>query len=313
MKQIDSKRSYHIIINKTSGTALQYSQDEIEKIILESGIGVHTLHILPPQYIQDKLNTFKDSPCPILVGGGDGTIRHCAEYAVEHGKTIGIIPLGTMNLLSRDLELPLQLSEALSAYAGETDIRRIDAGHINGHIFLCCAALGAIPKSSILREKMRERGSISYPQMLIFTLNQLDEAQNKKFTMAVDGQYKKIKSSSLVISNNPFQSHGDPITGTFKRETLSGNKLAVYSARPRNWWSKMDLLFRLGAGNWKSSDAVTEWKGRDIIINSHDRMELVSLDGEAMKLKVPLKLDILPKSLSLVVPQQAREELREAG
>ncbi|MET0812952.1 MAG: diacylglycerol kinase family protein, partial [Microbacterium sp.] len=69
----------------------------------------------------------------LIVAGGDGTVRAVAEYLAEAGEGIelGIVPLGTGNLLARNLDVPINdVSGAFTrALSGET--RSLDVGWVD--------------------------------------------------------------------------------------------------------------------------------------------------------------------------------------
>src|SRR5207253_994004 len=51
--------------------------------------------------------------CPIIAGGGDGTINAVATHVVGTRRTLGVLPLGTLNHFARDIQIPLELDDAL--------------------------------------------------------------------------------------------------------------------------------------------------------------------------------------------------------
>lgn len=72
----------------------------------------------------------------ILAAGGDGTIRAVAEHLAETAATadLGIVPLGTGNLLARNLGVPLGNVSAAVARAFENEATTIDIGWADVHV-----------------------------------------------------------------------------------------------------------------------------------------------------------------------------------
>lgn len=87
----------------------------------------------------------------VLAAGGDGTVRAVAEALRGADVPLGVLPVGTGNLLARNLQLPLgNLDDAVEiAFSGHS--RPIDLGvasvtypdqRIEDHVFLVMAGLG---------------------------------------------------------------------------------------------------------------------------------------------------------------------------
>src|SRR5690242_20257397 len=77
----------------------------------------------------------------VLACGGDGTVTACAEGITGTGIPLAIIPMGTGNLLARNIGLPMGLEEALEVALGGVQ-QPIDAGRVNGTLFVVMAGLG---------------------------------------------------------------------------------------------------------------------------------------------------------------------------
>src|ERR1700685_445649 len=77
----------------------------------------------------------------LIAWGGDGTVTACAEGVAGTGVPLAVIPLGTGNLLARNVGLPMGLEEALEVALGGVQ-QPVDAGRVNGKLFLVMAGLG---------------------------------------------------------------------------------------------------------------------------------------------------------------------------
>lgn len=91
------------------------------------------------------------SPAVLLVAGGDGTLRASAEAANNTNIPVAIIPLGTGNLLARNLGLPLKnldasVSAAFSGTSGNIDVGVVQMTRPDGtrdrQVFLVMAGIG---------------------------------------------------------------------------------------------------------------------------------------------------------------------------
>lgn len=87
----------------------------------------------------------------IIACGGDGTVRAVAAGVRGRGVPMGIVPLGTGNLLARNLEIPIDSLDAAVAVAMSGSIRPIDLGTVDytapdgsshSEVFLVMAGVG---------------------------------------------------------------------------------------------------------------------------------------------------------------------------
>ncbi|HYY16531.1 MAG TPA: diacylglycerol kinase family protein [Gammaproteobacteria bacterium] len=55
---------------------------------------------------------------PIVAGGGNGTLNAVASVLVGTERTLGALPLGTLNHFAKDLNIPLELEDAVRTPIG---------------------------------------------------------------------------------------------------------------------------------------------------------------------------------------------------
>lgn len=77
----------------------------------------------------------------VVAAGGDGTVNEVANGIVESDASMGILPLGSVNVLARELKIPLDLRGAVTCIA-ENKTRKIDLGIANNRYFTLMAGFG---------------------------------------------------------------------------------------------------------------------------------------------------------------------------
>lgn len=109
---------------------------------------------------------YRKSHDVIIACGGDGTINEVVNGLAGSSKPLGIIPLGTENVLARFLGIPSGIEEACARILrGRT--WTIDLGKTNGRYFLLWTGIGfdAHVASKVELEPLLKKfiGSIAYP------------------------------------------------------------------------------------------------------------------------------------------------------
>ena len=294
--------TYNILINDKSGTVLNMGTPAIEAAITNSGIAVNELCFSEPTDMADNLKRLAAMSQPLLVGGGDGTIRECAKSLAKQKKPFGVLPFGTMNLLAHDLNINT-LAEALKAYANGSTAEAIDAGFVNDEIFLCCASIGTMPQASVYREENRKKNNfLLIPQMFLFVLANLEKNKKQRIVLEVDGEMRKFHSAGLVIADNRFADSDKLTESNFKRASLKEGELAAYVATTKTQASHLRFLMRLLFGHWLKDPDMTEIIGKRMKLWTRRKRELVSIDGEVVKLDTPLSFTLKPHHVQVLIP-----------
>jgi diacylglycerol kinase family enzyme len=297
---------YHIIINAKSGAALQMGEETIRQKISESGLAVTEVHFLETEAIGGKLRELRKAQAPVLIAGGDGTLTHAIADFMGKDAALGLLPMGTMNLLARDLDIPVDFSAALAAYAGEVETIEVDVGMVNDRPFMCCAAIGVVPEAARFREKNRETANIlMVPRLAMFIFRLLDKRHH--FHVRMDGKKRSLRTSALIVSNNTYQPRAGLGLDGFKKESLQDGRLGIYTVVPRSFWDKLRVLLRLRLGNWMDDPVIVERMAEKVDVYTHKNNEKICLDGETYMLPPPLRFSVLPGGVRLLVPAGKKE------
>ncbi|MFQ5863449.1 MAG: diacylglycerol/lipid kinase family protein [Candidatus Brocadiales bacterium] len=236
----------------------------------------------------------------IVAMGGDGTINEVAHGVLSSGRDVplGIIPLGTANVLARELKVPLDYEQACHVIA-RGNMRRIDVGRDSRHrYFVLMAGVGFDAEVVRIIESNR-KGSISMLTYAVPILKAFWHYDFPKFSVEVDGRPVGEGTGSVFISNT--RRYTGPLIITNQARVDDG-ELDVFIFRERG---KLKLLkYAVGALFWMADRFydVTYVRGKEVRVSSLDNKEVAyQIDGD-LGGTLPQKFSVVPLALSVLVP-----------
>ncbi|WP_207459569.1 diacylglycerol kinase family protein [Azospirillum sp. SYSU D00513] len=237
----------------------------------------------------------------IVIGGGDGTVHGAVNRILPTGKTLGIIPLGTLNLLARDLGTPLDLEGAIEALA-DGEKRAIDVAEVNGKVYLNSSVLGFYP--AVVQERERQRKQhrlLKWPGMVVALAKSLHRLPILDVEIDWGQGPRRIRTPILAVSNNIYD---EGFGLVLRRERLDSGKLGVHVARNRDARSILRLMARLVMGTWKRDDELETLTATRLTVRTfRGRLKMVN-DGEVLQMKAPLHYSIRPGALNILAPRR---------
>jgi diacylglycerol kinase (ATP) len=133
----------------------------------------------------------------VIAVGGDGTINEIARVLIHQECTLGIIPSGSGNGLSRHLGLPLNPVEAIKLLNKNKSII-IDSGNINGHPFLCTSGIGFDAHIGRLFAESKVRGFNTYIRT---TISEFLNYSADKYLIEADGNRMEVNAFLITFAN----------------------------------------------------------------------------------------------------------------
>lgn len=232
-----------------------------------------TTHVLRDG--DDPAALAREADGPLGAAGGDGSLAPVAEVALEREVPFVAVPFGTRNHFARDLGLdrddPIA---ALDAFEGRE--RRIDVGRVNDRLFLNNVSLGLYARLVHRRETHRRRRDAFARLRALGMLAR----RPRPLGVTVDG--KPIEARVVVVANNAYKLE---LLSIGERDRLDEGRLHLYVAHgwlPTNWDDQAGEAFTIDAAAGRLRAAV---------------------DGEPEELETPLRFEIQPRALRVLLPQ----------
>ena len=301
-----------VVLNGKAGALLGQddTHESLAAIFKEHGI---TAHLIPPDTgtLAERIKQASDTGATrVVVAGGDGTIACAAAQLTGSEIVLGILPCGTMNLLAKDLQLPLgDLRHSISQLA-TGEVRQIDAGDVNGHLFLCASMLGTPAKLSRHRENGRQQGNglFAWARFATASFRALRRNSHLRVTLLCNGETIRIRSPSITITVNKLDDEGGHL---FSRSCLDGGMLAIYIVRPNSPWRHVALLLRTAFTGTLKMPEVLIIHTEEAELHTRSNALHVLVDGELRLLEPPLRYTIHHRALHVIAPSSSTEISRD--
>lgn len=229
----------------------------------------------------------------VVAVGGDGTVNEVASAIVDTDTSLGIVPFGSGNGLSRFLGIPMDTRDAIKNLAsGRTEI--IDSARINGQPFFNMAGMGFDAHISEIFSHGKKRGFISYIKS---SIKEVVGYQPQNYHLDIDGKKYDYKAFMLSIANSSQYGNNVHIS---PKASLQDGLLDVCVIKPFPLWRFPEMSMRMLIKATESSKYVEIIRGKQILIK-REHTGPIHLDGEPQVAGTGIDITILPKSLKVIV------------
>lgn len=299
------KRRYHVVLNANSGTAstLGLTAEALANQFAAQGLeaSVDADRILP---LAQRISAALASDADVIVAaGGDGTVTALASALIDSDRMLAILPLGTANMLARDLGIPLDMADWLERI-GTMQPRRIDVGCVNGQYFLHKVVIGLIPALAAGREHVRGQHSLwAFLGFSRYFVRRMLRAKRLAVEIIPRGGQPHIERvQAIAVANN---SYAEGLGQFFARPELDRGHLTLYLVKHLTLADMLRLTASMLLGRWQEDEALTIDVIEGVRIRTRHKLVKVMLDGEIETLHTPLEFSLRPKALSILAPVPA--------
>lgn len=303
----------HLIVNPRAG-GRRGGADELTRQLTEAlPPGTRRWHVHPPRSPAELpalaarvVARARSDGGVIVAAGGDGTLNTVVQALWEHPIPFGALPRGTFNFFGRQHGLPTDTDAALPhllAAIEAGDMRPVQLGRIGDRIFLVNASLGLYPELLEEREEMKRRhGRSQWIARLAGLASLMRPRRSWRLHLTrtdLDGQRhrEQREASTLFIGNNPLQLREVGLSDA----ALHQGGLGALTLAPVGRAGMLGLILQGLIGRLGRAQAVQDFAFSRLDIDLPGRRQVrIAIDGERIRLPLPLRVEVAPRPLWLL-------------
>lgn len=294
-----------VLVNASAGELLQRGKNtfatSLQQMLGDRGAEARVT-LVKGRYLSKALGEMAASEpsAQLVIAGGDGTISRLLPVLQNLDRPVGILPLGTLNLLAGDIGTGGTVETATAALT-KARPRRIDLAEVNGVPFHSNAGLGFLSRMAREREGARQRYPFSKAIGFgIAAIRSMLLTRPIEVLIEVDGRTITEVADAVLVTNNHFE--GSP----WVRPRLDEGLLEVHLLREGGVGGRMAAAFAVWRGTWRALPSLHSMTCRKVVINRKGkRTSTVAMDGEVRQMNNPLTFRVLPGALRVLAAERA--------
>ena len=240
----------------------------------------------------------------IVAAGGDGTVSAVANGVIGSPACLGIIPLGTANVLARELSIPRELHEACALLTGTHEVASIDAMRVDDKHYFTQIGIGV--DAVMIRDTSTEHKKWLGVGAYIWTATlRTIGFRAHRFSISADGQRARPRALQVLLANSGTLGASGLRWGPGVR--VDDGKIDVCILRARTLLNFLSVGWSVIQGRHKEDRNIQYLTAHRTVAVSTDRPLPVQGDGEVIG-ETPLEVRVVPGSLRVVVPVAASND-----
>jgi YegS/Rv2252/BmrU family lipid kinase len=230
----------------------------------------------------------------VIAVGGDGTLNECLKSLINTNTALGVIPCGSGNGFANHIGMKRNIEEAIKQLK-KMKISRIDSCTINDIPFINVSGIGFDAHISKIFSRLNRRGLLNYAKIILKELSYKSQEYNIKY----NGIEKKINAYMISFAN-ASQFGNDANISPMANIQDGLIDFVILKKFPK--WKIPFIFIQMAKRTIHLSKYVEIIQSKKMQIRAKNTQ--VHLDGEPYRASNPITINILEKSLKILMPYE---------
>ncbi|HEX6791964.1 MAG TPA: diacylglycerol kinase family protein [Candidatus Krumholzibacteria bacterium] len=273
----------------------QTAHDAVRRVFAEAGIEFTVYTAQNGDRVDDMVREHLAEGYDLVVaGGGDGTVSCALAALLGTDIPLGIIPLGTGNIVAREFDIPVDIEDAVALLAASPSRKQIDAMKIGDRVCVLNAGVG-INARVIAHTSSRSKSRFGRLAYVATTLRMIGY-RPRRIDVTVDGTKHRFRAIEVSVNN----------CGTLAQAVYPrGPDYCADDGQVDIWILGMETVrdyvhYLVGLVFGRRKNAFFMKASQRVVIDSRVAMT-AQADGDIIG-TTPLEVDVLPRAVTLLVP-----------
>ena len=292
-----------IVVNARAGTVLELGQAAFATRVAEAfashGCTAEVRLVRPKELHSALALAIADQDAVPVIAGGDGTINGVLPILLEAHRPVGILPLGTVNVLGRDLGLYGTLERQIEALCTGRPME-LDIGRVNDRMFHSLSGMGFFSLMAREREHARRRFPFSRAAaFLVASVRSILFTRAITVEILVEDERRQVEADAVLVTINSFDG------AEWRRSDLAGGVFEVHILNAGGLWSRCKAALSVVTGGWRDSPELVSFTTPEVTLRRRDkRRGHITFDGEVERRGGALSYRLLPRAVTVIAARE---------
>jgi YegS/Rv2252/BmrU family lipid kinase len=302
MMQTAGKARVFAVVNARSGSCTPEDvRRALETRCAQAGLDHEVHDVVEGEDIRAIVRrAVEDGYDVVVAAGGDGTVSAVANglIASQTRARLGIIPLGTANVLARELGVPIGLADACDLVASPGATAAVDSMKVGENHYFTQLGIG-VDAAMIRDTKVEHKKWLGVMAYIWTAVSRFLGFQPLRLSISADGHRVRPRGLQVVLANSGTLGSSGLRWGPDIRP--DDGRIDVCILRARTFLNYMSVFWSVLRGLHREERSIEYITARRVVAVHSDRPLPVQGDGELIG-ETPLEVRVVPGAVRVVVP-----------